>query len=175
MDRYVHHQLRAVVSILAAGAVAATAAGVVRGFSPPKAEGLRFAAILFALLLVSTLLKATRIKGFSDVRHFEAAVPLDDTAVVLPTDGFLRDQPFSRKLFVLYLMLTLPVSVFWEPWIVLLPLGSALDWLGQAAVAVHWERRHGRTVWRGHVGSRPWELSVSSRPPTRTATGAQPA
>jgi hypothetical protein len=95
--------------------------------------------------------------------------------VVLPTNGFLRDQPFSRKLFVLYLMLTLPASVWWEPWIVLLPLGSALGWLGQAAVAVHWERGHGRIVWRGHVESRPWELSVSSRPPTRTATGAQPA
>lgn len=174
MDRYVHHQLRAVVSILAAGAVAAAVAALVRGFSPPKTDGLRFVAILFALLLVSTLLKATRVKGFSDVRHFEAAVPLDDT-VVLPTDGFLRDQPFSRKLFVLYLVLTLPASVFWEPWIVLLPLGSALDWLGQAVVALHWERGHGRVVWRGHVGSRPWELSVSSRPPTRTATGAPPA
>jgi hypothetical protein len=75
MNRYVHHQLRAVVSILAAGAVAATVADVVRGFSPPSTGGPRFVAILFALLLVSTLLKATRIKGFSDVRHFEAAVP----------------------------------------------------------------------------------------------------
>lgn len=92
--------------------------------------------------------------------------------MVLPTNGFLRDQPFSRKLFVLYLVFSLPM--FWEPWVVLIPLGSALDWLGQAAVAAHWERRHGKVVWRGRVHSSPWELSVSCRTPTRTATDALP-
>ncbi|WKX11800.1 hypothetical protein [Streptomyces sp. NL15-2K] len=64
------------------------------------------------------------------------------------------------------------VLMFWEPWVVLVPLGSALDWLGQAAVAAHWEHGHGKVVWRGRVHSRPWELSVSRRPPIRTATDA---
>jgi hypothetical protein len=172
MDRYVHHQLRAVVSILAAAAVAAAVVGVVRGFPPPKMNGLLLAALLLVLVVVSTLLKATRIKWVSEVRDFEAAVPLEDTDVVLPTNRFLRDQPFSPKLFVLYLVST--VLMFWEPWVVLIPLGSALDWLGQAAVAARWERRHGKVVWRGRVRSSPWELSVSPRPPTRTATDAPP-
>ncbi|WKX11801.1 hypothetical protein [Streptomyces sp. NL15-2K] len=77
MDRYVHHQLRAVVSILAAAAVAAAVVGVVRGFPPPKMNGLLLVALLLAFVVVSTLLKATRIKWVSEVRDFEAAVPVE--------------------------------------------------------------------------------------------------
>jgi hypothetical protein len=65
----------------------------------------------------------------------------------------------------------------WEPWTAALSLWSALDWLGQAAITAHWERgQHGLLLWRDRAdSSRPWELSVSRRPTTRTATGAQPA
>ncbi|MEV5438602.1 hypothetical protein AB0K80_21680 [Streptomyces sp. NPDC052682] len=47
------------------------------------------------------------------------------------------------------------------PWVLLVPVWSALDWLGEAAVVAHRERRNGRLLWRGHVTSRPWELSWS--------------
>ncbi|MDQ1016961.1 hypothetical protein [Streptomyces afghaniensis] len=176
MDRLVHHELRAVVSVLAATAVALTTAGLVRGFSPPSDPGrlgLCVAAVL-ASVVVWTLLKATRITWFSEVRDFEKAPPVEEAGPVLPAERFLRDRPFSPRLFVLYLLFAVPLSL-WEPWAALLPLWSALDWLGQAALAAHWERRHGLLLWRGRVASRPWELSVSRRPPTRTATGARPA
>ncbi|GAP53356.1 hypothetical protein [Streptomyces azureus] len=176
MDRLVHHELRAVVSALAATAVALTTVGLVRGFSPPSEPGrlgLYVAAVL-ASIVVWTLLKATRIKWFSEVRDFEKAVPVEETGTVLPTERFLHDQPFSPRLFVLYLLFAVPLSL-WEPWAATLLLWSALDWLGQAALVARWERRHGLLLWRGHVESRPWELSVSRRPPTRTATGARPA
>ncbi|MET9526340.1 hypothetical protein [Streptomyces coeruleorubidus] len=175
MDRLVHHELRAVVSVLAAMAVALTTVGLVHGFSAPSEPGrlgLYVAAVL-AWIVVWTLLKATRIKWFSEVRDFEKAVPVEESGAVLPTERFLRDQPFSPRLFVLYLLFAVPLSL-WEPLAALLPLWSALDWLGKAAVVAHWERGHGLLLWRGHVASRPWELSVSRRPPTRTATGARP-
>ncbi|MFC8140428.1 hypothetical protein ACFUKV_01455 [Streptomyces paradoxus] len=176
MDRLVHHELRAVVSVLAATAVALTTVGLVRGFSAPSEPGRLglYAGGVLAFLLLWTLLKATRLKWVGEVRDFEEATPVEGTGRPLPTERFLRDQPFSPRLCVLYLLFTVPLSL-WEPWAAVLPLWSALDWLGQAAIAAHWERRNGLVLWRGRVESRPWELSVSRRPPTRTATGAQPA
>ncbi|MEU6176624.1 hypothetical protein [Streptomyces coeruleorubidus] len=176
MDRLLHHELRAAVSAFAAIAVALTAMGLVRGLSAPDQPGRLglYVVGLLAFLVVWTLLKATRIKWFSEVRSFEKAVPVEDLDVALPTERLLRDQPYSLRLFVLYLALALPLS-FWEPWSLGVLLWSALDWLGQAALIAHWERRNGLLLWRGHVESRPWELSVSRRPPTRTATDARPA
>ncbi|MFF5520798.1 hypothetical protein [Streptomyces coeruleorubidus] len=174
MDRLVHHELRAVLSVCSALAVALTVLGLVRGFSAPDSALAKYVGVLLALLVVWTLLKATRIKWISHVRDFEKAVPVEDVDVVLPTDRFLRDHPFSPGLFGMYLVFALPVA-FWDPWALGVLLWSPLDWLGQAALVARWERRNGLLLWRGHVGSRPWELSVSRRPPTRTATGAQPA
>ncbi|MGW0496472.1 hypothetical protein ACWD0Z_13850 [Streptomyces sp. NPDC003007] len=174
-DRLVHHELRAAVSVLAATAVALTTVGLVEGFSAPSEPGrlgLYIGGVL-AFLLLWTLVKATGLKWIGAVRDFEKAVRLEGTDPALPTARFLRDKPFSPRLFVLCLLFTVPLSL-WEPWTAVLPLWSAVDWLGQAAVAAHWERGHGMLVWRGRVESRPWELSVSRRPPTRTATGAQP-
>ncbi len=176
MDRLVHHEVRAVLSVLAALAVALTVLGLVRGFSAPDRPGALalYVGALLALLIVWTLLKATRIKWLGHVREFEKAVPTEDLDVVVPTDRFQRDRPFSPGLFGLYLVFALPVS-FWEPWALGVLLWSPLEWLGQAALVAHWERRNGLLLWRGHVGGRPWELSVSRRPATRTATGARPA
>lgn len=176
MDRLLHHELRAVVSILAATAVALTTAGLVRGFSLPSEPGRLglYGAAVLAYFAVWTLLKATRIKWFSEVLDFEKAAPVEETGAVPPAQGFLRDQPFSPRLFVLYLLFAVPLCL-WEPWAALLSLWWAVDWLGKAAVVARWERRHGMLLWRGHVDSRPWELSVSRRPPTRTATDARAA
>ncbi|MET9680258.1 hypothetical protein [Streptomyces coeruleorubidus] len=176
MDRLVHHELRAVVSVLAATAVTLTTVGLVRGFSAPPEPGRLglYTAAVLAWIVVWTLLKATRIKWFSEVREFEKAVRLDGTDPALATERFLRDRPFSPRMFVLYTLFAVPLAL-WEPLTAVIPLWSAVDWLGQAAVAARWERKHGLLLWRGHVDSRPWELSVSRRPPTRTASGARPA
>jgi hypothetical protein len=175
MDRLLHHQLRAVLSACAAIAVALTVPGLVRGFSAPDRPALAlYLGGLLALLLVWTLLKATGIKWFSHVRDFEQAVSVGHPDGTLPADRFLRDRPFRPRLFSLYLALALPLA-FWEPWSLGVLPWSALDWVGEAALVVHWERRNGLMLWRGSVEGRPWELSVSPRPPTRTATGAPPA
>ncbi|WP_031477490.1 hypothetical protein [Streptomyces bicolor] len=174
MDRLLHHELRAAFSVLASTAVSVTVAFLVRGFPSVEPRTLGFFALLLAWLVVWNLLKMTRIKGFSEVRRFEKAVSVEDTRAVLPAHASLRDSWFSRGLFFRYFVPTLPVAVFWWPWVAVFPLMSALDWLGEAATVARWERGNGLLLWRGHVESRPWELSVSRRRPTRTASDAPP-
>ncbi|MFE6523866.1 hypothetical protein [Streptomyces sp. NPDC057794] len=176
MDRLLHHELRAVLSVCAALALALAVRGLHRGFSAPDRPGALALCLggLLAFLVGWTLLKATGLKWFSHVRDFEKAVPVEDTGGALPTGRFLRDRPFSLRLFGLYLALALPLA-HWEPVALGVLLWSALDWTGQAAVTAHWERRNGLLLWRGRAGDRPWELSVSPRPATRTASGAPPA
>ncbi|MFJ8462970.1 hypothetical protein [Streptomyces swartbergensis] len=176
MDRLLHHELRAVFSVLAVVAVSVTAAGLAHGFVPPEPGKVAlYLAGLLAFAAVWTLLKGTRLRGVSWIRDYDRAVPVEDTGVVVPAGASLRDGWFNWPVLVLFLLFVLPISVFWEPWVIGIALWSALDWLGQAALVAHWERRNGLLLWRGHVASRPWELSVSRRPPTRTATGARPA
>jgi hypothetical protein len=175
MDRLLHHELRAVLSAFAALALALTALGLVRGFSAPERPGALalYLGGLLALLVVWTLLKSTRIKWFGQVRDFERAVPSEGAEGTPPTDRSLRDRPFALRLFVPFLVLGLGTAL-WEPWALGVLFWPALDWAGQAALVAHWERRNGLLLWRGRVGSRPWELSVSRRPATRTASGARP-
>ncbi|WP_338782574.1 hypothetical protein [Streptomyces sp. DG1A-41] len=73
--------------------------GPVRGFSPPSEPGRLglYAAAVLASIVVWTLLKATRIKWFGEVRDFEKAVRLDGTDPALATERFLRDRPFSPR------------------------------------------------------------------------------
>lgn len=179
MDRLVHHELRASLAALLAFVISAVAVAVVRGIPtvPRAGRAVLYVGGFLAILVVYTLLKATRVKGLSEVREFEAAVPADPDRA-LPAEDFWHDRPVSPRMFWLILVPTLAVTLLWEPWFLLFPLGSALDWAGQAALVARWERRHGRVLWRGHVGSRPWELSyspLSPPPPARTATGAPPA
>ncbi|WP_461063283.1 hypothetical protein [Streptomyces pseudoechinosporeus] len=173
MDRYVHHELRSAFAVLAVAACLAVT-GIVRGFPPLKADWLWILVVLPLGIAVFTLLKASRLKGVSEVRNFEAAVRVEDTDVVLPTKDFLHNQPVNLGLFAFFLVFLLPMS-FWEPWVIVVPVGWALDWLGKAALAAYWERRHGLLVWRGPVPGHPGNLLVSPRQPTRTATDAPPA
>ncbi|MFI6011561.1 hypothetical protein ACIBAG_22575 [Streptomyces sp. NPDC051243] len=177
MDRLVHHELRAALAALLAFVICAVAVAVVRGIpTAPFGRAALYLGGLVALLAVFTLLEATRIKGVSEVRYFDAAVPVDPERA-LPPEDFWHDQPVSRRMFWFILVPTLPVALLWEPWVIVFPLGSALSWAGKAALVAHWERRHGRLLWRGHIASRPWELSyspLSPPPPARTATDAPP-
>jgi hypothetical protein len=174
MDRLVHHEIRAANSTLLAGTVTLAVTAVVQGF-PAADWDWRFVGATAGFLVLWTLLRATRVKGLGSHREFEKAVPLEENGRVPPADVPLRrDHPVSGRLLFLYVVLTLPVALLWEPWVTVVCPGSAIAWLGDAAVAAHWERRHGLVLWRGHVRGSPWELSVSPRPATRTATGAPP-
>jgi hypothetical protein len=175
MDRYVHHELRGSLTALLAFVGSAVPAGAIHGF-PPVRIAWWWPVGGLAYLALSVLVQGSRLKGFSRVRDFEAAIPLD-AGRPLPPEPFRRDSPVSFTLLPVILVPTLALALFVSSWFALMPVALALEWLGQAAVCARWERRNGRRIWRGHVGSRPWELSyslVSPAPPTRTATGAPP-
>ncbi|MCX5050464.1 hypothetical protein [Streptomyces sp. NBC_00474] len=170
MDRYVHHELRSVYSALVALAVCVPVTTGVRG-APLTAGGLgMFVTCGLAFTVVSTLLHASRVKWFGEVRDFERAVPLDQA----PPAVSLRTHPLNTWLLAAMLVPTLALAIAWEPWVALLPLWAALPWLGQAWLAADWERRNGKALWRGHDHDAPWKLSVTPRPLPRTATGALP-
>ncbi|MDT9697849.1 hypothetical protein [Streptomyces sp. P17] len=170
MDRYVHHELRSVFSALAVAAVCVPVTGVARG-ALVSASGLPlFLLGLIAFATVFTLLQSTRIKWLSEVLDFEAAVPLEEP----PAETPLRRRPVNPWLFTMMTAATLGFAFALDPAAALFPLWLALAWLGQAYLAVNWERRHGKTLWRGHDPDKPWRLSVSPRPLPRTATGALP-
>lgn len=164
MDRYVHHELRSVYTALAALAISVTATSGVRG-APLTAFGLGwFLMAMLAFTVVYTLLGATRLKWVGEIRDFEAAVPLEEA----PAGVSLRRHPLNWWLFVVMLVPSFALALAWEPWVALLPLWSALAWSGQAWLAVDWERKHGRVLWRGHDQNAPWKLSYS---PGRTSQG----
>jgi hypothetical protein len=183
MDRLLHHEFRAAFAALAVAVVCGVVLGLVHGFSASSDAGdLRTLTVaLFVGAVVWTLLGATGLKWVSEVRDFDRAVPVEDIDVVPPADRSLRGDWFSPGLFGTYLVLTLPIALFWEGAVLSIPVWSAMNWLGKAALIIRWERRHGLVLWRGHDGARPWELSVSRRSPAPTGptdptdTGALPA
>jgi len=165
MVRYVDHQLRSVFSALAAALVSWAGYCAVRGIpefrTSQAASGF---GMLLAFVLLWTLLKASRIKHVSEVRAFEAAVPLPDPDTEPPPTGSLRRHPLYPPLFVGLAVFTLAISLFWEPTCAIVPLWLTLDWLGETALGVIRERRHGRRLWRGHQPDAPYRLSYSPHP-----------
>ncbi|MDV9174343.1 hypothetical protein R6V09_30075 [Streptomyces sp. W16] len=175
MVRFVHHELMASVAWLTGIMVGVTAAVVVRGSGPVRGDTVAQAvALVIGLFVLFTLVHASGLKHVSHKRDFE-------TAVALPSDVRLPSNS------PLYLLLRLPYPLlFLAPGVFAFFLGNdslfmallATEWLGSAAVAVWWEHRHGRLVWRGYVHNEPWRLAyspLSPPPPTRTATDAPPA
>ncbi|MEU6377601.1 hypothetical protein [Streptomyces sp. NPDC046909] len=169
MDRYVHHELRSVYTALAALAVSLAATSGVHG-APMTAYGVgRFALGLVAFAVVCTLLGATRLKWVGEIRDFEAAIPLPEA----PAKSIgLRRHPLNWWLFTVMTVPTLVLAIAWAPWIALLPLWPALAWLGQIWLAVDWERRNGRVLWRGADSDAPWKLAYSVGVPSRNGAGA---
>jgi hypothetical protein len=179
MDRLVHHELRACLAALLAVVVSAVVVGFVRGFPSVRISDMPVLAVagVLAIWMLFTLLEVTRIKWFGEVRDFDAATPLAPETV-LPTEDFWHDRPVAGHLLPLLLVPTLVGALFWEPWMFLTPLLWGLERAPKAARVAHWERKNGRVLWRGRVGSRPWELSYSQagpRTPARTATDAPPS
>ncbi|MFI6929997.1 hypothetical protein [Streptomyces sp. NPDC050287] len=179
MDRLVHHELRSSLTALLAVVVGAVVVGLVRGLPSTRiTDGTAlFIAAVFGLLVLFTLLKATRITWFSGVPEWDAATPVDPETA-LPTQDFRHAKPVDPVLLLILLVPALFVALVWQPWMIVTPLWSAVEWAGQAALIACWERRNGRQLWRGRVQGRPGELSyspVSPPAPTRTATDAPPA
>ncbi|WAZ23555.1 hypothetical protein STRCI_004903 [Streptomyces cinnabarinus] len=170
MDRYVHHELRSVITVLAAVAVCAPVTAAVHGTLIDSGDLSLFLAGLIGFAVLFTLAQASRIKWLSEVLDFEAAVPLEEP----PPEVSLLRHPVNPWLLAVMTAGTLGTALAWEPAAALFPLWLALAWLGQAWLAVNWERGNGKVLWRGHDPDKPWRLSVSPRPLTRTATGALP-
>jgi len=172
MVRYVHHELWAAALILA-GVAGGWAAAVGTGQSPPVRSGAIGLLITFALgfLVLSTLVRATRLKRVGRLGKFEAAAPVPDTD---PS----RRTALAPRMLGLLLLSALCVFVLRDVAIVVVPLAMGLDWLGKAVVAVGWERGNGRRLWLSPDSDGPSALlctTVSPAPGTRTATGARPA
>lgn len=181
MIRYVHYEFRMAI---AAWAALALTTGVVLGVRGPSSlpDTWWSSMAVFAVVMVLWVpLRASRIKGFGLVRELEKAEPRTEPYGTWPTDGFsLLQRRLLRGVLVLALVLValvLPVSLWWEPWLIVGQLLLALDWTGHGLVAARWERRRGVLLWMGRQGRDPSEYyytPVSSRPPTRTATDAPP-
>ncbi|MEV0170723.1 hypothetical protein AB0I00_06290 [Streptomyces sp. NPDC050803] len=170
MDRHVHHELRSAITALTVAAICAPLTVNVHGtlFGP---GGLHlFLAGLIGFPVLLTLLQATRIKWIGEIGDFETAVALPEP----PAEKSLLRHPLNPWLFAMMTPVTLGLAFAWEPATALLPLWPALAWLGRAWLAAEWERRHHKTLWRGHNPEKPWRLSLTPRPLTRTATDALP-
>ncbi|MFF6915793.1 hypothetical protein [Streptomyces sp. NPDC012466] len=176
MDRYVHVELRGAVSAFTGTAIAAAVFTGVRGHLPIRPHGLPLViGIGLAFVAASALLRRSRLKGFGVVREFDTAPFVEDTGATPPAAVSLRRRPFSPGILAFSLVFALLVALLAEPSLLVVPPWLASDWLAHALVAARWERGNGLVLWRGHIPDEPWRLSVSRRPPTRTATGAPPA
>jgi hypothetical protein len=174
MSRYVHDELRAAIAAAAALAVTAVVLYAVRGLPEPSGRWWLPCAVLVVVVGLWAPVKASRLRWVGRAREYEAAVPL---AGPPPEGDSLRRRPVRPRVFAGFLVLSLAVSLLWEPALVLLLVWRALSWLTDSLVAARWERRHGVLLWRGHDEDDPGKLScspVSGPPPTRTATGAPP-
>ncbi|WP_123966977.1 hypothetical protein [Streptomyces sp. TLI_185] len=168
-----HHELWASAMILT-GVAVGWAAAVGTGQSPPVHSGAVDVLVTFALgfLVLSTVLRASRLKRVGQVREFEAAALLPDS------DGSGQRSALAPRMLGLMLLPALCVFVLRDIAIVVVPLMMGLDWLGKAVAGAGWERMKGRHLWLATdpAGSSVLRCTtVSPTPGTRTATGAPPA
>lgn len=156
MVRYVHHEWWA-ASLVLAGIAGGWAAAVGAGQSPPVRTGALGMLITFALgfLVVSALLRASRLKWVGRLREFEAAALAPDT----------EERPhraaFAPRMTGLLLLSALCVFVIRDTGIVVVLLAVGLDWLGNAVAATGWEHSTGRRLWLAPDPRERWHLSYS--------------
>ncbi|MEU3334253.1 hypothetical protein [Streptomyces sp. NPDC006668] len=177
MVRYVRQELGTALALLAATAVGVVVAVGVHGRPPVRADRVWLVAVLaLGYLLLVTLLRGSRLRWVGEVRRFEAAVPV--TGREPGGEPGRQRGRFPLLIFVAFVVTASVFALVGGPLIPLLPLLPTLDWLAKAAVAAHWERGHGRLLWREHDRHGPQRLSYTpftAPAPTRTATGAPPA
>jgi len=171
MVRYVYYEFWAALAMLFGSAVGVAVAVGVRDETPVRSDGVPLvAAVALGFLVVSALLRSSRLKWFGDVREFEAAVPRPHTGATPP------NRTYTVWLVALFVFAALLTSFVGD--VVILPVVMGLDWLAKTVVGARWERRNGRVLWRGHDREEPWKLSYAPVSPpraTRTATDAPPA
>ena len=77
MVRHVHHELTAALAWLTGMVVGSAVAVGVRGSPQVRAEAVAlWAAVAFGCLVLSTLLRASRLKWIGDIPTFESAEPV---------------------------------------------------------------------------------------------------
>jgi hypothetical protein len=142
MVRYVHHELWASGLILAGVAVGWVSA-LATGQEPPVRTGAVGILVTFALgcLVLSTVLRASRLRWVGRTREFEAAARVPDG------EGLPRRAAFAPRMLGLLLLPALCVFVIRDTGIVVVPLAMGLDWLGKAVAGAGWEHGNGRRLW----------------------------
>ena len=164
MVRYVRHEWWAAVLVLG-GVAGGWAAAVGTGQESPVRAGALAMLITCALgfLVLSTVLRASRLKWVGQMREFEASAALPETG----RHG--RGAAFAPRMLGLLLLPALCVFVIRDTAIVAVLLAVGLDWLGKAAAGTCWEQVSGRRLWLAPDPEEPWRLS---RSPARPVTGA---
>ncbi|MFG2965771.1 hypothetical protein ACGFZS_21040 [Streptomyces sp. NPDC048288] len=163
MTRYVHHQLMGAAMAVCACVISAPVVFGVRGIPAVDDDALWLVPLgVFGSIVFFGILGATRLKVVGEVRLFEAAVPLEDPGMIRPVDRSFRHNLVSTSFLCSLLLPALVMGLALSPWLTLVHLPLALDWLIRAGIAARWEKRHGVLLWRGYVPDRPWELSYSS-------------
>ena len=142
MVRYVHHELWA-SALLLAGIAVGWVSALATGQEPPVRTGALGILVAFALgcLVLSTVLRASRLKWVGQTREFEAAARVPDA------DGLPRRAAFAPRMIGLLLLPALCVFVIRDTGIVVVALAVGLDWLGKAVVGAGWEQGNGRRLW----------------------------
>ncbi|MFF2848784.1 hypothetical protein ACFVT5_21020 [Streptomyces sp. NPDC058001] len=145
-----------VTMAVCASAISAVVAFVVRGFPAADDDGGRWVLLfLVGSCALGGLLGVSRLPHLSELRMFEAAVPLNDPEAVLPRDDTVRRHLVDVQILLIFLVPSLGLALFWSPWAVLYPLPLAAEWLVRTGVAARWERRHGLLLWRGDLKEQP--------------------
>lgn len=181
MIRYVHHEFRMAIAAWFALIVTAGVAFGVRGPSTLREDWWDVLGIVTGVLVLFCALRATRIPVLGLVPELETAplrrVPYDHWS----TDRWTLLQPQMRKSTVIGALapvaVLLPVSLLWEPYVVVGLVYWAVDPSVRGSVAARHERRYGVLLWLGRKGRDPSEYyytPVSPGPPPRTATDAPP-
>jgi len=164
MVRYVHHELWAAALILAGVAVGWAAAVGTGQSSPVRGEAVAvLITCALGFLVLSTVLRASRLKWVGRLREFEDATSLPDT------DRHGHRAAFAPRMPGLLLLPALCVFVIRDTGIVAVLLAVGLDWLGGAVAGAGWERVSGRRLWLAPDPDEPWRLSYS---PARPVPGA---
>ncbi|MGI5457150.1 hypothetical protein ACQEWB_29100 [Streptomyces sp. CA-249302] len=159
------HELWA-AALMLVGVAGGWASAVAVGMGAPVRAGALPLLVTFALgfLVLSALVRASRLKWVGQLREFEAAAALPDP------DARSRRTALAPRMFGLLLLPALCVFVIRDAGIVAVCLAMGLDWLGKAVVGAGWERMNGRRLWlAAPAPEEPWRLSYSPAGPAPTA------
>ncbi|MFJ9725192.1 hypothetical protein ACIRP3_20820 [Streptomyces sp. NPDC101209] len=155
-----HHELWAAALVLT-GIALGWLSALATGQDPPVPTGALGILVSFALgcLVLSTVLRASRLKWVGRAREFEAAARMPDD------DGRPHRAAFTPRMLGLLLLPALCVFVIRDTGVVVVLLALGLDWLGKAVAAAGWEHDNGRHLWLAPTPAPPRHLAHSPTTP----------